>query len=162
MNKSWYKRHCIGAIISFITSVLGVIVPLVFDVRPVNSYKINGFFAISHFIDHYAGNLVNILAVFGILFSFYFCIRIIIQAIRDNINSSIYEEYKYLLGLFSSFALIFLKLYSAYNLPIIYNLIDKFDYYIATVVNIPSYIGILTSIYFFTVLIFKQLKDTNS
>lgn len=162
MNKSWYVKHSIGAVVSYITSLLGILVPSVFYRNLEEIHRADGFVAIYRYTDYYAGKILNILSVFGILFSFYFCIRIIIQAFKDNIINSINEEYKYILGLFSSYILIFLKLYAEYSLPIVYNLGTKSSFYIAVVADIPSYIGIISSIYFSIVLIIKYFKNINS
>lgn len=150
MNKLLYKKLGLGAFISFLVSLLGVVSPYIFYPYFEEGRKFNVY------IDYFAGKTVQALSIIGVLFSFYFCLRIIVQAFKDNKTITSNKEYVLLFGLLSSIVLILMGRFSEYSFPLLYSIFDKYDFYIAVVLDIPTYFAVITSIYFYLSLI-KQL-----
>lgn len=153
MNKSLYKRLGLGAFISFLVSLLGVVSLYIFNPYFEEGANFNVY------IDYFAGKTVQALSIIGVLFSFYFCIRIIVQTFKDNKTISSNKEYVLLFGLLSSIVLILMGRFSEYSLPLLYKCFGRYYFYIAVVLDIPTYFAVITSIYFYLSLVKHLFKS---
>ncbi len=159
METRTYKELGIGAGINFIISLFG---GFLFS-KYFFIYDYDGSRGQAKPIGYYLGIILNVFTIVGIILLFYFCLKIIIKAFKDNRNNVDKKVLISIIGFLSSFVLIIMALISEYSLGLLYSHVrGSFVIFIAALFDIPSYIGVLASIFFYFSYIIHSTKEKNS
>ena len=150
MGKEQYKQLGIGAGISFIVALFGVISRTVFYQRYEKGMRI------SLLIDYSAGIILTLFAIIGVVMVFYFCLKVVTKAIIDIKNNNGDKKLISIYGFLASFLLIIMFHISEYSIWLLYDL--PFEMVIAEIFDIPSYIGIVTFIFFYFSYLVQVMK----
>lgn len=159
MDSKTYKELGIGACISFFVALFGVISSYKAFIR----YGTDKYIGETQSISYYLNNILQVFFIVSIILVLYFCLKIIIKAFKDLQNKRGEGALISAFGFLSSSVLIVMALVSEYSLGLLYDFLNgSLEVFIATLIDIPSLIGILTCIYFYFILLFHLKKSQGS
>lgn len=146
MGKNKYKDLSVGLAVSFFISLLGVLSNYKSFLRYDYKKDIREIQAFGYYLNF----LLSIFTILSVILVFYFSFRIIFKAVKDLKSNEEPKTLASVMGFISSSALIIMSLVSEYSLGVLYQYLrGSFEVFIATVIDIPSYIGVVVAIYFY-------------
>jgi len=159
LDSKTYKELGIGACISFFVALFGVISSYRAFIKYGNEANIRKIQSISYYLN----NILEVFCIVSIILVLYFCLKIIIKALKDLQNKRGAGTLISAFGFLSSAVLIVMALVSEYSLGLLYQYVNgSFGVFVATLIDIPSLIGILACIYFYFILLFHLKKSQGS
>jgi len=159
MGKNKYKDLSVGLGVSFFISLLGVLS----NYKSFLRYDYKKDIREIQVFGYYLNFLLSIFAMLSVILVFYFSFRIIFKAVKDLKSNEDPKTLASVMGFLSSSALIIMSLVSEYSLGVLYQYLrGSFEVFIATLIDIPSYIGVVIAIYFYFNFLVQLKRGKNS